>query len=191
MAAACESVKWVHVSPVAPSWQIACNHYQPNRILEEENTVNRNSTNPISGDQREGLSVSQRDAPTARRNPLRDGDHAALRLTASVPPSCPRTVPREPPRGTRGNLLLKKIDVILMFIVLMDGAEIEGTIECYDKARSRSIEIGSISLCSSDTSYMYKADERDERKARERPTVCFYSRSWLKIFHPSFRRSAP
>ena len=98
------------------------------------------------------------------------GDHSgAPSPRASVPSSSSSVQVRKrtpPPMETNAEIFYykKQIDAhTLMVIVLMDGEEIEGTIEWYDKAalKVNRKSAPNLLVLKRHIKYMYKADERE------------------------------
>ena len=98
------------------------------------------------------------------RDPGREAARAAQQAAIQVRKRTP------PPMETNAELFYykKQIDAhTLMIIVLLDGEEIEGTIEWYDRGAlkvNRKSE-PNLLLLKRNVKYMYKADERGEQDA--------------------------
>jgi sRNA-binding regulator protein Hfq len=96
-----------------------------------------------------------------------DGGHAPQRPAQSGPSSAVQVRKRTPPpMETNAEIFYykKQIDAHTpMVIVLLDGEEIEGTIEWYDKGalKVNRKSAPNLLLLKHNIKYMYKADERE------------------------------
>ena len=96
-----------------------------------------------------------------------EGGHAPQRAAQSPPSSAVQVRKRVPPPiETNAEIFYykKQIDAhTVMVIVLLDGEEIEGTIEWYDKGalKVNRKSAPNLLLLKHNIKYMYKADERE------------------------------
>ncbi len=96
-----------------------------------------------------------------------EGGHAPSRPAQSAPSPAVQVRKRTPPPiETNAEIFYykKQIDAhTLMIIVLLDGEEIEGTIEWYDKGalKVNRKSAPNLLLLKHNIKYMYKADERE------------------------------
>ena len=107
---------------------------------------------------------SQRGPGDSGRDPGRDSARAAQQAAIQVRKRTP------PPMETNAELFYykKQIDAHTpMVIVLLDGEEIEGTIEWYDRGalKVNRKSAPNLLLLKRNVKYMYKADERVEEAA--------------------------
>jgi sRNA-binding regulator protein Hfq len=106
---------------------------------------------------RERSNGSSRAASEGGREPRAPQQHAPVQVKKRVPP----------PNETNAEIFYykKQIDAhTLMVIVLLDGEEIEGTIEWYDRGALKVNRKGAPNLLvlKRNIKYIYKADERVE-----------------------------
>jgi hypothetical protein len=140
-------------------------------MVEEEITVNRKLIRTTLAE----IKGKGRDASQQREringSPSRSGssDHSgamAPRVSSPSPSSIQVRKRTPPPMETNAEIFYykKQIDAhTLMIIVLMDGEEIEGTIEWYDKAalKVNRKSAPNLLVLKRHIKYMYKADERE------------------------------
>jgi sRNA-binding regulator protein Hfq len=106
---------------------------------------------------RERSNGSSRASSEDRREPRAPQQHAPVQVKKRIPP----------PNETNAEIFYykKQIDAhTLMVIVLLDGEEIEGTIEWYDRGALKVNRKGAPNLLvlKRNIKYIYKADERVE-----------------------------
>ena len=106
---------------------------------------------------RERSNGSSRAASESAREPRAPQQHAPVQVKKRVPP----------PNETNAEIFYykKQIDAhTLMVLVLLDGEEIEGTIEWYDRGALKVNRKGAPNLLvlKRNIKYIYKADERVE-----------------------------
>jgi len=123
----------------------------------------------VKGKAREVPQPRERTNGSLQRNPGSDGSPAPQRAAAQQSPvQVRKRVP--PPTETSAEIFYykKQIDAhTLMVIVLLDGEEIEGTIEWYDRGALKVNRKGAPNLLilKRNIKYLYKADERVETPA--------------------------
>lgn len=122
----------------------------------------------VKGKAREVPQPRERSNGSLQRNPVSDGAPAPQRgpQTSSSSVQVRKRVP--PPSETSAEIFYykKQIDAhTLMVIVLLDGEEIEGTIEWYDRGALKVNRKGAPNLLvlKRNVKYMFKADERVEK----------------------------
>lgn len=104
----------------------------------------------------------------------REGSRESAREISRPQPSAAQVRKRTPPpMETNAELFYykKQIDAhTVMIIVLLDGEEIEGTIEWYDRGALKVNRKGApnLLLLKRNIKYMFKADERDEPAEEEK-----------------------
>ena len=105
--------------------------------------------------------------PRASSSPRPSGGSSAPRESAGgPPPSGPMGRKKIPPAETNAEIFYykKQMDAHTpMIIVLMDGEEVEGTIEWYDRSALKINRRGApnIMLLKHNIKYMFKAEDRD------------------------------
>ncbi|HKG47794.1 MAG TPA: hypothetical protein VKB02_13750 [Pyrinomonadaceae bacterium] len=109
---------------------------------------------------RERSNGSSRAANDSGREPRAPQQHAPVQVKKRVPP----------PNETNAEIFYykKQIDAhTLMVLVLLDGEEIEGTIEWYDRGALKVNRKGAPNLLvlKRNVKYIYKADERVEESS--------------------------
>jgi len=123
----------------------------------------------VKGKAREVPQPRERTNGSLQRNPGSDGGSPAPQRAAQQSPvQVRKRVP--PPTETSAEIFYykKQIDAhTLMVIVLLDGEEIEGTIEWYDRGALKVNRKGAPNLLilKRNIKYLYKADERVETPA--------------------------
>jgi hypothetical protein len=122
----------------------------------------------VKGKAREIPQPRERANGSLQRNPASDGGSAQQRAAQQSAVQVRKRVP--PPSETSAEIFYykKQIDAhTLMVIVLLDGEEIEGTIEWYDRGALKVNRKGAPNLLvlKRNVKYMYKADERVEQVA--------------------------
>jgi sRNA-binding regulator protein Hfq len=140
-------------------------------VVEEEITVNRKlirtTLAEIKGKGRDTSHQKERINGAPSRAGSGDNSGVMAPRVSSPPPSSVQVRKRTPPpMETNAEIFYykKQIDAhTLMIIVLMDGEEIEGTIEWYDKAalKVNRKSAPNLLVLKRHIKYMYKADERE------------------------------
>ncbi len=107
---------------------------------------------------------------SSHRGPASDGGRDASRAAQQAAVQVRKRIP--PPTETNAEIFYykKQIDAhMLMVIVLLDGEEIEGTIEWYDRGalKVNRKSAPNLLILKRNIKYMYKADERVEEEASE------------------------
>jgi hypothetical protein len=136
----------------------------------KENQVNRKlirtTLAEVKGKARETPPPRERTNGSPHRGPGGDGGReASQRAAQQAAVQVRKRVP--PPLETNAEIFYykKQIDAhTLMVIVLLDGEEIEGTIEWYDRGalKVNRQSAPNLLLLKRNIKYMYKADEREE-----------------------------
>jgi hypothetical protein len=139
----------------------------------EENQVNRKlirtTLAEVKGKARETPQPRERTNGSPHRGPSGDGGReASQRAAQQAAVQVRKRVP--PPLETNAEIFYykKQIDAhTLMVIVLLDGEEIEGTIEWYDRGalKVNRQSAPNLLVLKRNVKYMYKADEREEPAA--------------------------
>jgi hypothetical protein len=140
----------------------------------EENQVNRKlirtTLAEVKGKARETPPPRERTNGSTHRGPSSDGGgrEASQRAAQQAAVQVRKRIP--PPLETNAEIFYykKQIDAhTLMVIVLLDGEEIEGTIEWYDRGalKVNRQSAPNLLVLKRNIKYMYKADEREEPAA--------------------------
>jgi hypothetical protein len=139
----------------------------------EENQVNRKlirtTLAEVKGKARETPPPRERTNGSPHRGPSSEGAReASQRVAQQAAVQVRKRVP--PPLETNAEIFYykKQIDAhTLMVIVLLDGEEIEGTIEWYDRGalKVNRQSAPNLLVLKRNIKYMYKADEREEPAA--------------------------
>lgn len=127
----------------------------------------------VKGKARELPQPRERSNGSSQRGPSGDGGRDAGREAARAAQQAAVQVRKRtpPPMETNAELFYykKQIDAhTLMVIVLLDGEEIEGTIEWYDRGalKVNRKSAPNLLLLKRNIKYMFKADERVEQSAQ-------------------------
>ncbi|CAN5847450.1 hypothetical protein BH18ACI4_BH18ACI4_03580 [soil metagenome] len=139
----------------------------------EENQVNRKiirtTLAEVKGKAREAPPPRERSNGSPHRGPIGDGGReTSQRAAQQAAVQVRKRIP--PPLETNAEIFYykKQIDAhTLMVIVLLDGEEIEGTIEWYDRGalKVNRHSAPNLLILKPNIKYMYKADERDDAEA--------------------------
>jgi sRNA-binding regulator protein Hfq len=119
----------------------------------------------VKGKVRESPQPRERTNGSSQRGPGSDGAREAAQRAAQAAVQVRKRVP--PPMETNAEIFYykKQIDAHTpMVIVLLDGEEIEGTIEWYDRGalKVNRKSAPNLLVLKRNIKYMYKADERTE-----------------------------
>jgi hypothetical protein len=140
----------------------------------EENQVNRKlirtTLAEVKGKAREAPQTRERTNGSPHRGPSSDGGREASQRAAQQAAAVQVRKRVPPPLETNAEIFYykKQIDAhTLMVIVLLDGEEIEGTIEWYDRGalKVNRQSAPNLLVLKRNIKYMYKADEREEPAA--------------------------
>ena len=175
MAAACESFD-TDQRQLVPSTNVAwLDRFKPVLgFIGGKNQVNRKlirtTLAEVKGKARETPQPRERTNGSQHRGGSDGGREAAQRAAQQAPVQVRKRVP--PPLETNAEIFYykKQIDAhTLMVLVLMDGEEIEGTIEWYDRGALKVNRRGAPNLLvlKRNVKYMYKADERVEQTTEQ------------------------
>jgi len=120
----------------------------------------------VKGKARETPQPRERTNGGSHRGPSNEGGREAAQRAAQAAVQVRKRVP--PPMETNAEIFYykKQIDAhTLMVIVLLDGEEIEGTLEWYDRAalKVNRKTAPNLLVLKRNIKYMYKADERIEQ----------------------------
>jgi len=120
----------------------------------------------VKGKAREAPQPRERTNGGSHRGPSNEGGREAAQRAAQAAVQVRKRVP--PPMETNAEIFYykKQIDAhTLMVIVLLDGEEIEGTLEWYDRAalKVNRKSAPNLLVLKRNIKYMYKADERIEQ----------------------------
>jgi hypothetical protein len=174
VAAACESID---IDPVSSSLPLNVpGAIGLNPVLDrlEENQVNRKlirtTLAEVKGKARETPQPRERTNGSPHRGSSGDGGREASQRAAQQAAAVQVRKRVPPPLETNAEIFYykKQIDAhTLMVIVLLDGEEIEGTIEWYDRGalKVNRQSAPNLLVLKRNIKYMFKADEREEPAA--------------------------
>ena len=122
----------------------------------------------VKGKAREVPQPRERTNGGSHRGPSSDGGRDASRAAQQAAVQVRKRIPPPPETNAEIFYYKKQIDAhMLMVIVLLDGEEIEGTIEWYDRGalKVNRKDAPNLLLLKRNIKYMFKADERVEEVA--------------------------
>jgi hypothetical protein len=124
----------------------------------------------VKGKAREVPQPRERTNGGSHRSAPSDGGRDASRAAQQAAVQVRKRIPPPPETNAEIFYYKKQIDAhMLMVIVLLDGEEIEGTIEWYDRGalKVNRKSAPNLLILKRNIKYMYKADERVEEEAAE------------------------
>ena len=117
----------------------------------------------VKGKTREAPPLRERNNGSAQRSQSSEGARESSSRGSAAPVQVKKRIPPPPETNAEIFYYKKQIDShTVMVIVLLDGEEIEGTIEWYDRGALKVNRKGGPNLLvlKRNIKYMYKADER-------------------------------